>query len=190
MPLAALFGGARLSPGSSDQISEWPQNARGAIACDAVYALALSPEPEALLTVDSISRKFKFRQVKTAAGLALGEVARKLGLSPEELADRIVPDLGFGEDLSRVFSYRPRSYTVTLSPALELEVTDGSGKRLKNMPAPGKNDDPRRRTSLCRLQGRSRSSSRPWRPRRSCALSRLSRSTASGARRTGSSCCE
>ena len=53
-----------------------------------------------------------------------------------------MPDLGFGEDLSRVFSYGPRSFTVTLSPALELEVTDGSGKRLKNMPAPGKNDDP------------------------------------------------
>lgn len=142
LTFAALFGGSEAVARLKHQISEWPQNARGAIACDAVYALALSPEPEALLTVDSISRKFKFRQVKTAAGLALGEAARKLGLSPEELADRIVPDLGFGEDLSRVFSYGPRSFTVTLSPALELEVTDGSGKRLKNMPAPGKNDDP------------------------------------------------
>ena len=142
LTFAALFGGSEAVARLKHQISEWPQNARGAIACDAVYALALSPEPEALLTVDSISRKFKFRQVKTAAGLALGEAARKLGLSPEELADRIVPDLGFGEDLSRVFSYGPRSFTVTLSPALELEVTDGGGKRLKNMPAPGKNDDP------------------------------------------------
>lgn len=141
LTFAALYGGSEAAAKLKHQINEWPQNARGAIACDAVYALALSPAPEALLTVDSISRKFKFRQVKAAAGQALGEAAKKLGLSPEELADRIVPDLGFGEDMRRTFDYGPRSFTVSLSPALELEVQDGNGKRLKTMPAPGKNDD-------------------------------------------------
>ena len=75
-------------------ISEWPQHARGAIACDAVTALALSPDPAALLAVDAISRKFKFRQVKAAAGAALEHAAQELGITLEELADRIVPDTG------------------------------------------------------------------------------------------------
>ena len=141
LTFAALYGGGEAVAMLKRQVAEWPQNARGAIACEAVHALVLSPVPEALLTVDSISRKFKFRQVKAAAGQAMQEAAKKLGISQEELADRIVPDLGFGQDLSRTFDYGTRSFTVTLSPSLELEVTCG-GKRLKTMPSPGKNDDP------------------------------------------------
>ena len=142
LTFASAFGGREAVSRMKHQISQWPQNARGAIACDAVYALALSPEPEALLIVDSISRKFKFKQVKAAAGKALLEAARKLNLTPEELADRIVPDLGFGEDMSQTFDYGPRRFTVYLSPSLELEIQDQNGKKLKSLPAPGKNDDP------------------------------------------------
>ena len=58
-------------------------------------------------------------------------------LTPEELADRIVPDLGFGEDMSQTFDYGPRHFTVYLSPSLELEIQDQNGKRLKSLPAPG-----------------------------------------------------
>ena len=142
LSFTSAFGGREAVSRMKHQISQWPQNARGAIACDAVYALALSPEPEALLIVDSISRKFKFKQVKAAAGKALMEAAKKRNLTPEELADRIVPDLGFGEDLSQTFDYGPRHFTVYLSPSLELEIQDQNGKRLKSLPAPGKNDDP------------------------------------------------
>ena len=142
LSFASAFGGREAVSRMKHQISQWPQNARGAIACDAVYALALSPEPEALLIVDSISRKFKFKQVKAAAGKALLEAAKKLNLTPEELADRIVPDLGFGEDMSQTFDYGPRRFTVYLSPSLELEIQDQNGKKLKSLPAPGKNDDP------------------------------------------------
>lgn len=139
---ASLFGGREMVDILKRQINQWPQEARGAIACDAVYALALSPEPEGLLTVDSISRKFKFKQVKTAAGVALNSAAKALNLSPEELADRIVPDLGLDERGQRVFDFGSRSFTVTLTPALELEVRAQDGKKLKTLPAPGKQDDP------------------------------------------------
>ena len=53
-----------------------------------------------------------------------------------------MPDLGFDEKAARVFDYGSRSFTVRLGPALELEVCDSSGKRLKNLPAPGRQDDP------------------------------------------------
>ena len=141
LTFASLYGGGEAVAMIKRQVAEWPQNARGAIACEAVHALVMSPVPEALLTVDSISRKFKFRQVKAAAGQAMQEAAKKLGISQEELADRIVPDLGFGSDLSRTFDYGTRSFTVSLPPSLEMEVTCGD-KRLKTMPSPGKNDDP------------------------------------------------
>lgn len=139
---ASVFGGHSMVDTLKRQITQWPQEARGAIACDAVNALALSPEPEALLLVDSISRKFTFKQVKAAAGRALEFAAKELGLTAEELADRIVPDLGLDARGSRVFDYGPRSFTVTLTPALELEVKTQEGKKLKTLPAPGKQDDP------------------------------------------------
>lgn len=141
LPFAAAFGGPAMTPKLTRAIHDWPQHSRGAIACDAVAALALSPDPAALLTVDAISRKFKFRQVKTAAGQALENAAKELGITAEELADRIVPDLGFDPNGTRVFDYGPRSFTVRLTPTLELEITNDGGKTVKNLPAPGKTDD-------------------------------------------------
>ena len=70
LSFTAVFGGAAMTPKLIHAINDWPQNARGAIACDAVAALAVSPDPAALVAVDSISRKFKFRQVKAAAAAA------------------------------------------------------------------------------------------------------------------------
>lgn len=142
LAFAAVFGGPAMTAKLLRAINDWPQNARGAIACDAVTALSLSQDPAALLAVDAISRKFKFRQVRKAAAAALENAAAELGITAEELADRIVPDLGFGADGKRVFDYGARQFTVRLTPALELEITNHQGKAVKNLPAPGKTDDP------------------------------------------------
>ena len=138
---AAIHGGEEIVPLFRKQIQEWPQHARGAMAAEAVKALALNGSSAALLQVDQISRKFKFRQVKAAAAQALDSAASALGISRAELEDRIVPDLGFDESLEKIFDYGERSFHVYLTPALELEIFDGENKRLKNMPAPGKRDD-------------------------------------------------
>ena len=142
LAFAAVYGGTAMTQRLSKAIHDWPEHQRGAIACDAVMALALSSDPAAIVIVDSISRKFKFRQVKTAAAAALENAARELGMSAEELADRIVPDLGFGKDGRRTFDYGKRSFTVRLTSTLELEITNDQGKTVKSMPAPGKTDEP------------------------------------------------
>lgn len=141
LPFATVFGGAAMTPKLIRAINDWPQHSRGTIACDAVAALAVSPDPAALVAVDSISRKFKFRQVKTAAAAALESAAQELGITTEELADRIVPTLDFTADGTRVFDYGSRQFTVRLTPTLELMVTTDAGKTVKTLPAPGKTDD-------------------------------------------------
>lgn len=149
---AAIHGGSEIIEKLLRQIKEWPQQARGAIACEAVKALSLNPLPQALLYVDGIARKFKFKQVRAAANEALAFAAEQLGITREELADRIVPDLGFDERMERIFDYGERKFIVTITTALEIEVFEGileedtpqsltRGKRLKNLPAPGKKDD-------------------------------------------------
>lgn len=145
---ASIHGGDGIVPLIYHQIQEWPQNARGAIAAEAVKALALNGSSQALLLVDNISHKFKFRQVKTVAGEALSYAAEQMGLTKAELEDKIVPDLGFGEDFSRIFDYGTRTFTVYLTPALELEVFDKENKRLKTLPAPGKRDEEEKAAEL------------------------------------------
>ncbi|MDE6202248.1 MAG: DUF4132 domain-containing protein, partial [Lachnospiraceae bacterium] len=111
---SSIHGGPEIIRKLQHQIQEWPQHARGAIASDAVWALSLNPLPQALLIVDGIARKFKFKQVKAAAGKALEFAAEQLGITSEELADRIVPDLGFDENMERSFDYGGRAFKVTI----------------------------------------------------------------------------
>lgn len=138
----AVYGGNDMIAKLKYQISEWPRQARGAIAVDAIQAMACNGGSLALMTVDAISRKFKYRQIKEAARTALTRAAKELEISAEELSDRIVPNLGFSENCSRTFDYGFRTFQVMITPALELEVFDEKQKKLKNLPAPGAKDDP------------------------------------------------
>ena len=63
LPFAAVYGGPAMTPKLNHAINEWPQNARGAIACDAVTALALSDDPAALLIVGSSLAELPLRHV-------------------------------------------------------------------------------------------------------------------------------
>ena len=64
-----------------------------------------------------------------------------LGLTREQPEDKIVPNLGFDEHMQRRFDYGTRSFTVTITPALGVEIFDENGKKLKNIPTPGAKDD-------------------------------------------------
>lgn len=138
---ASVHGGDRIVEVFMHYIKQWADNMRGAIAADAVKALAMNGGPLALMSVDSMAHKFKQKQVKKAANEALENAAKALGLTSEELADKIVPDLGFNEQMEQIFDYGTRKFKVYLTPALELEVFDKNDKKLKNLPSPGKKDD-------------------------------------------------
>lgn len=137
---AGVHGGSEAIDTLVHYIKEWSENSRGAIACEAVYAIALNGSSQALMTVDDMSRKYKKRQVRGAAGLAMEKAAEQLGITKEELADRIVPDLGFDEKMCRTFDYGARQFSVYLTPSLDIEIFNGD-KKIKNLPKPGANDD-------------------------------------------------
>lgn len=137
---AAIHGDGAVIRKLQHQIRQWARHSRSVLAAEAVQALALSPQPLALPTVDGIARKSGSGKVRAAAAGALRDAAARLGLTPEELEDKLTPDLGFDGHMERRFDYGNRSFTVTLTPALEVEVCDQTGKKLKNMPAPGVRD--------------------------------------------------
>ena len=136
----AVHGGQPMVREFMHYIKEWGENMRGAIASEAVRAMALDGSSEALMNIDNMSRKFKNKQVRAAAADALANAAEQLGITTQELADKIVPDLGFDENLCRVFDFGARKFNVYITPALELEIFSGE-KQIKNLPKAGANDN-------------------------------------------------
>ncbi|MDO3411419.1 DUF4132 domain-containing protein [Saccharibacillus sp. CPCC 101409] len=142
LPLAARFGGRSMVDLLGKQIKDWTDSSRGAIAAEAVRALAYTGDTAALMTIDRLGRTIKNRQVKGAAEEALQLAADNLGLTKEQLADRLVTTLGFDGKGELELSYGERSFTVKVNADLQLSAVSGeTGKAVKSLPAPGQKDD-------------------------------------------------
>lgn len=94
-----------------------------------------------MIIIDSIARKFKHKQIKKAAGEAFVSAAKMFNLTEDDLADKIIPDLGFNKRGERVFDFGSRSFTVSFGLDFSLKITDNTGKVIKTMPKPNKSDD-------------------------------------------------
>jgi hypothetical protein len=127
----------RLSP----LILAWPGEGGHAKAVAGLSMLATIGTGVALMHLHRISQRAKFKGLKTAAVAKMDEVAEGLGLSAEQLADRLVPDFGLDTDGSLRLDYGPRRFVVGFDEQLRPFVTDGDGKRLKALPKPGVRDD-------------------------------------------------
>jgi Domain of unknown function (DUF4132) len=137
--LARRAGDERLIPLMRAQIDAWAAGRRGAVAAQTVAALALIGSDRALAEVDDITRRVKHAQVKRAAQAALEDAAARMGVTPDELSDRVAPRLGLDARGERVFDYGPRRFVARLD--LKPHVVDEAGKRLPAPPRPGAKDD-------------------------------------------------
>ncbi|MBW5484363.1 DUF4132 domain-containing protein [Streptomyces bambusae] len=122
-------------------IRAWPGEGAHQRAVDGLDALAAIGTDAALLALYGISQRVRFKALKARAAEKIDEVAAGLGLTGEQLGDRLVPDLGLATDGSAVVDYGARRFTVGLDERLTPYVRDGSGKRLKDLPKPGAQDD-------------------------------------------------
>lgn len=128
----------RLSP----LISSWPGQAAHARAVAALDVLSAIGTDVALLHLHSIAEKARFRGLRSKAQEKIEEVADGLGLSPDQLADRLVPDFGLDAHGSMTLDYGRRRFRVTFDEQLRPVVTDENGSRRKVLPRPGAKDDP------------------------------------------------
>ncbi|MEU6248770.1 DUF4132 domain-containing protein [Glycomyces sp. NPDC047010] len=123
-------------------IREWPGQSQHKRAVTGLAVLGALGSEEALRAIQVIADRVKFKALKEEAGRQIEHIAAELGLSREQLADRLVPDFGLGEDAALVLDYGPRQFTVAFDEALKPFVTDESGKPRKVLPKPGAKDDP------------------------------------------------
>lgn len=122
-------------------IRAWPGEAAHARAVQGLDILAAIGSDVALMHLNGIAQKVKFKGLQERARDKIDQLAEVRGLSAEELADRLVPDLGLDADGSLRLDFGPRQFTVGFDEALRPYVRDAAGIPLKELPKPNKSDD-------------------------------------------------
>ncbi|MET9227904.1 DUF4132 domain-containing protein [Lentzea sp. NPDC003310] len=125
----------------SPLIRVWPGESQHTRAVTGLDVLADIGTEVALAHLNSIAEKVKFKGLKTKAQEKVAQIAEELGLSRDQLADRLVPRLGLDDAASLVIDYGPRQFTVGFDEQLKPYVLDQDGKRRKDLPKPGAKDD-------------------------------------------------
>ncbi len=123
-------------------IKVWPGESGHNRAVTGLDVLSAIGTDMALVQLNGIALKVKFKGLKQRAQDKIAAVAGELGLSSEQLADRLVPDFGLDDAATLVIDYGPRRFVVGFDEQLKPYVADEDGKRRKDLPKPGAKDDP------------------------------------------------
>jgi hypothetical protein len=122
-------------------IRQWPGEAAHARAVTGLDVLATIGTDVTLIYLNGIAEKVKFKGLQEKAREKIAQIAEARGLTRDELADRLVPDLGLDENGSLPLDFGERTFTVGFDEQLKPFVKDATGARLKDLPKPTKKDD-------------------------------------------------
>lgn len=137
MTVAGLLGDDRLVPVLVNRIRDWVDANRGKLAEYAVESLALLATDAALMAVDAMAMRYrnKMKNVGRAASEAFRSAAEGLGITVDELGDRVVPWLGFEPGQPRMIEAGDRHIRVTIGPDFKLSYLDvDRNKPVKTLP--------------------------------------------------------
>ena len=137
MVIAGVLGDDRIVPPLMQQIRAWVDGRRGKMAEYATQALALLGTDMALASLDSLSMRYrnKQRNIGRAASEAFADAARRLGVTLDELGDRVVPWLGFKPGQPRILEEGGRRLEVGIGLDFKLAYTDlEKGKKIRSLP--------------------------------------------------------
>jgi predicted DNA-binding WGR domain protein len=139
-----LIGGERCVRELTPLIRQWPGEAQHARAVAGLDILAAIGSDLALMNLNGIAQKVKFKGLQERANEKIQAIADARGLTAEELADRLVPDLDLDPQGTLLLDFGPRQFTVGFDEQLRPFVRDESGARLKELPKPARSDDAER----------------------------------------------
>ncbi|KVG52174.1 polymerase [Burkholderia ubonensis] len=142
-----LFGNDDTARKLTPLIRTWPGESAHARAATGLDVLASIGSDVALMLLNGIAQKVKFRALQDRAREKIDAIADARGLSSEELEDRLAPDLGLDAQGTMLLDFGPRAFRVgfdeTLKPYVRETGADGvPGARLADLPKPKKTDDP------------------------------------------------
>jgi hypothetical protein len=97
MASLGLFGDDEVVRRLVPLVRVWPGENLSARAVAGLGVLEAIATDVALSSIDGIAQKTKFQSIKLAAQERIAKIAARRNLSPEDLSDRLVPDLGLDE---------------------------------------------------------------------------------------------
>jgi hypothetical protein len=136
-----VFGDDECARKLTALVRQWPGEGGHARAVTGLEVLARIGTDVALMHLHGIAQKVPFKGLQGKAREKIDEIAEARGLTADELGDRLVPDLGLDDDGSLTLDFGPRLFRVGFDESLKPYVFDGTGKRVADLPKPGKSDD-------------------------------------------------
>lgn len=123
LDVAGIVGDDSIIERLTKPIPHWCQENRGSRAEWAAHAIALLGTETALGALDGLIHKYRNHRkyVGEAASTAIQTAASLLGISDDELAERIVSDFGFDSDGCREFDARPGKLIAVLNPDFKIQ---------------------------------------------------------------------
>ena len=122
-------------------MKEWRQSNLTVRAVAALECLTLSGSDQSLAHLHAISQTVSLKSLRSRALLEMSNIARAKGLTPEQLADRIVPRLGLDATGHRVFDMGGRKFDFVFGADLKPYLKDADGKMRTDLPAANQQDD-------------------------------------------------
>ncbi|EOO5605084.1 DUF4132 domain-containing protein, partial [Escherichia coli] len=132
-------------------IRAWPGESQHKRAVSGLDVLADIGSDVALMLLNGIARKIKFKALQEHAREKINIVAENRGLTMAELEDRLAPDLGLDSSGSLILDFGPRKFTVGFDETLKPVVCDANGKVLKDLPKPNQSDEKTQATDAVNL---------------------------------------
>jgi len=115
-------------------IRRWPAEGLSARAVTGLDILCAIGSDLALMHLHAIAQSAKSASLRDHAQSRIAAIAEARDLGPDDLADRLVPDLGLGTDGTLLLDFGDRRFTVSFDEQLVPFVRDASGTRLKDLP--------------------------------------------------------
>ncbi len=138
LAIVGMLGDDRAVAPLMQQIRTWVDGGRGKMAEYAAQALALVGSDVALCAVDSLSIRYRSKQknIGKAASESFAEAAERLGVTVEELGDRVVPWLGFEPGKPRVIEHGEKRVEMGIGMDFKLSYRDlVKEKKISSLPA-------------------------------------------------------
>lgn len=123
-------------------VREWPAQRQHQRAKVGLECLRFIGSDTALMELQAIARKIKFKTLQARAQQLISEIAKVRGWTQDQLEDRVVPDCGLDVQGTRTFDYGSRQFCFVFTPQLKPMIRDEAGKRTPGLPRATTKDDP------------------------------------------------
>ncbi|PZT98667.1 MAG: hypothetical protein DI630_18955 [Gordonia sp. (in: high G+C Gram-positive bacteria)] len=121
-------------------IQTWPLQSAHRRATTGLDVLMAIGSDNALHALWTIADGLRFPALRKKAEANINYIADQLDLAPEDLADRVIPRLGFDAQSTMIIDYHRTTFMVSLTNRLLVQITDSTGTPLADVPAPNAAD--------------------------------------------------